>query len=215
MNFRQIFSPTRREAREPWRFMFCVWVWLSTEFWFNKRLIFLVYQLKTQSVSFWLSWSILCSSGSVLRSSTCSALWLWSVTITSSRLWRRSVRWVQQSEDLQNFLQSSPENFIPSSFQRLHLSEDVAGATFMAAGSSAPELFTSVIGNVSWVFTSNRTPDGRSSASVCSAGNKMKQAQEKSGESWPNSSQFSSVYLFSIKSQPFLCQSSVHKKQWT
>jgi len=31
--------------------------------------------------------------------------------------------------------------------QRLHLSEDVAGATFMAAGSSAPELFTSVIGN--------------------------------------------------------------------
>lgn len=39
--------------------------------------------------------------------------------------------------------------FLPSylpSFQRLHLSEDVAGATFMAAGSSAPELFTSVIG---------------------------------------------------------------------
>lgn len=33
-----------------------------------------------------------------------------------------------------------------SFFQRLHLSEDVAGATFMAAGSSAPELFTSVIG---------------------------------------------------------------------
>lgn len=30
--------------------------------------------------------------------------------------------------------------------QRLQLSEDVAGATFMAAGSSAPELFTSVIG---------------------------------------------------------------------
>lgn len=30
--------------------------------------------------------------------------------------------------------------------QRLNLSEDVAGATFMAAGSSAPELFTSVIG---------------------------------------------------------------------
>uniref|UniRef100_A0A8C9SMP0 Solute carrier family 24 member 3 n=1 Tax=Scleropages formosus TaxID=113540 RepID=A0A8C9SMP0_SCLFO len=28
----------------------------------------------------------------------------------------------------------------------LHLSEDVAGATFMAAGSSAPELFTSIIG---------------------------------------------------------------------
>lgn len=34
--------------------------------------------------------------------------------------------------------------FVPA--QRLHLSEDVAGATFMAAGSSAPELFTSVIG---------------------------------------------------------------------
>ncbi|XP_038631168.1 sodium/potassium/calcium exchanger 4-like isoform X2 [Scyliorhinus canicula] len=30
--------------------------------------------------------------------------------------------------------------------ERLHLSEDVAGATFMAAGSSAPELFASVIG---------------------------------------------------------------------
>uniref|UniRef100_A0A7N8WLB7 Solute carrier family 24 member 3 n=1 Tax=Mastacembelus armatus TaxID=205130 RepID=A0A7N8WLB7_9TELE len=35
--------------------------------------------------------------------------------------------------------------FLPF-LQRLHLSEDVAGATFMAAGSSAPELFTSVIG---------------------------------------------------------------------
>lgn len=32
--------------------------------------------------------------------------------------------------------------------QRLNLSEDVAGATFMAAGSSAPELFTSVIGRI-------------------------------------------------------------------
>lgn len=31
-------------------------------------------------------------------------------------------------------------------FQKLHLSEDVAGATFMAAGSSTPELFASVIG---------------------------------------------------------------------
>lgn len=31
-------------------------------------------------------------------------------------------------------------------FQNLQLSEDVAGATFMAAGSSAPELFTSLIG---------------------------------------------------------------------
>ena len=31
-------------------------------------------------------------------------------------------------------------------FPALHLSPDVAGATFMAAGSSAPELATSVIG---------------------------------------------------------------------
>ncbi|XP_074648859.1 sodium/potassium/calcium exchanger 4-like [Tubulanus polymorphus] len=30
--------------------------------------------------------------------------------------------------------------------EKLHIGEDVAGATFMAAGSSAPELFTSVIG---------------------------------------------------------------------
>ena len=30
--------------------------------------------------------------------------------------------------------------------ERLNLSENVAGATFMAAGSSAPELFTSVAG---------------------------------------------------------------------
>lgn len=34
--------------------------------------------------------------------------------------------------------------FLPR--QKLDLSEDVAGATFMAAGSSAPELFASVIG---------------------------------------------------------------------
>ena len=32
--------------------------------------------------------------------------------------------------------------------QKLGLSDDVAGATFMAAGSSAPELFTSVIGKL-------------------------------------------------------------------
>ncbi|XP_052430720.1 sodium/potassium/calcium exchanger 3-like isoform X2 [Carassius gibelio] len=39
--------------------------------------------------------------------------------------------------------------FVPSLEKicgNLHLSEDVAGATFMAAGSSAPELFTSLIG---------------------------------------------------------------------
>uniref|UniRef100_A0A8C2WVD6 Sodium/calcium exchanger membrane region domain-containing protein n=1 Tax=Cyclopterus lumpus TaxID=8103 RepID=A0A8C2WVD6_CYCLU len=39
--------------------------------------------------------------------------------------------------------------FVPSLekvSENLHLSQDVAGATFMAAGSSAPELFTSLIG---------------------------------------------------------------------
>lgn len=39
--------------------------------------------------------------------------------------------------------------FVPSLeaiSDKLDLSEDVAGATFMAAGSSAPELFTSVAG---------------------------------------------------------------------
>lgn len=35
---------------------------------------------------------------------------------------------------------------ISTSFQNLHLSDDIAGATFMAAGSSAPELFTSLFG---------------------------------------------------------------------
>ncbi|KAJ8348180.1 hypothetical protein SKAU_G00267690 [Synaphobranchus kaupii] len=41
------------------------------------------------------------------------------------------------------------EYFVPSLekiSKNLHLSEDVAGATFMAAGSSAPEMFTSLIG---------------------------------------------------------------------
>ncbi|CBY08905.1 unnamed protein product [Oikopleura dioica] len=33
--------------------------------------------------------------------------------------------------------------------EKLQLSDDVAGATFMAAGSSAPELFTSLIGELS------------------------------------------------------------------
>lgn len=39
--------------------------------------------------------------------------------------------------------------FVPSLeviSETLSLSEDVAGATFMAAGSSAPELFTAIIG---------------------------------------------------------------------
>lgn len=41
------------------------------------------------------------------------------------------------------------EFFIPALdviTEKLAISEDVAGATFMAAGGSAPELFTSVIG---------------------------------------------------------------------
>lgn len=41
---------------------------------------------------------------------------------------------------------SQPEDLWSLLFQKLHLSEDVAGATFMAAGSSTPELFASVIG---------------------------------------------------------------------
>lgn len=44
---------------------------------------------------------------------------------------------------------ASPPGDPPASLscpQKLDLSEDVAGATFMAAGSSAPELFASVIG---------------------------------------------------------------------
>lgn len=41
------------------------------------------------------------------------------------------------------------EFFVPSLTaitEKLDISEDVAGATFMAAGGSAPEFFTSVIG---------------------------------------------------------------------
>lgn len=41
--------------------------------------------------------------------------------------------------------------------QKLDLSEDVAGATFMAAGSSAPELFASVIGTHTPTPTHTRT----------------------------------------------------------
>ena len=37
-------------------------------------------------------------------------------------------------------------------FKKLKLSDDVAGATFMAAGSSAPELFTSLIGKLLKLF---------------------------------------------------------------
>lgn len=38
------------------------------------------------------------------------------------------------------------------SVQKLGLSGDVAGATFMAAGSSAPELCTAIIGQYMWIF---------------------------------------------------------------
>lgn len=44
---------------------------------------------------------------------------------------------------------SQPGGLWSLPFQKLHLSEDVAGATFMAAGSSTPELFASVIGKKS------------------------------------------------------------------
>lgn len=47
------------------------------------------------------------------------------------------------------FPTSQPEGLRSLLFQKLHLSEDVAGATFMAAGSSTPELFASVIGKKS------------------------------------------------------------------
>ena len=40
----------------------------------------------------------------------------------------------------------SYNNFFFFSYLQLGISPDVAGATFMAAGGSAPELFTSVIG---------------------------------------------------------------------
>ena len=49
------------------------------------------------------------------------------------------------------------DDFFVSSLERisegLNLSEDVAGATFMAAGSSAPELFTSIMDT--FYFTNN------------------------------------------------------------
>lgn len=38
---------------------------------------------------------------------------------------------------------------LPGSHSGLGLSQDVAGATFMAAGSSAPELVTAFLGNLS------------------------------------------------------------------
>ena len=41
---------------------------------------------------------------------------------------------------------------------KLDLSDDVAGATFMAAGSSAPELFTSVIGKLFFFFFTSSWP---------------------------------------------------------
>ena len=39
--------------------------------------------------------------------------------------------------------------------QKLQLTEDVAGASFMAAGSSAPELFTSIIGRYQFINHNN------------------------------------------------------------
>ena len=45
--------------------------------------------------------------------------------------------------------------------EKLGLSDDVAGATFMAAGSSAPELFTSVIGEYVYRLSKNFWTTGR------------------------------------------------------
>ena len=45
--------------------------------------------------------------------------------------------------------------------EKLGLSDDVAGATFMAAGSSAPELFTSVIGEYVYRLSRNCWTTGR------------------------------------------------------
>ena len=45
--------------------------------------------------------------------------------------------------------------------EKLGLSDDVAGATFMAAGSSAPELFTSVIGEYFYRPSKNLWTTGR------------------------------------------------------
>ena len=43
-------------------------------------------------------------------------------------------------------------NALITFFSALNLQADVAGATFMAAGSSAPELFTSIIGRCIWMI---------------------------------------------------------------
>lgn len=58
----------------------------------------------------------------------------------------RELSAASQSSDCVYPTLATPQLPVSSLFQKLHLSEDVAGATFMAAGSSTPELFASIIG---------------------------------------------------------------------
>lgn len=46
-------------------------------------------------------------------------------------------------------------NYLKIIIKRFNLDEDVAGATFMAAGSSAPEVFISLIGTIFHFFHFN------------------------------------------------------------
>lgn len=89
----------------------------------------------------------------ICRLFTCSTPLLLSATCTLCHLWKRSVRselfaivsavHLYPCKDTHTSMYNTSLAF---DSQNLHLSEDVAGATFMAAGSSAPELFTSLIG---------------------------------------------------------------------
>lgn len=85
----------------------------------------------------------------ISRPSTCSTPWPSSAMTTLCPLSRKFLRLGNCLISLSasdGILGSCCVHFLPSFFQNLQLSEDVAGATFMAAGSSAPELFTSLIG---------------------------------------------------------------------
>ena len=52
--------------------------------------------------------------------------------------------------------------------ERWSIKEDVAGATFMAAGGSAPELFTSIIGVFGAEVCSINSPTSLVASVVCS-----------------------------------------------
>lgn len=99
----------------------------------------------------------------------CSVHWLLCAMTTLSPPWRNCARYESFQHELLSDCRCFSEQICwfrqwISSFcsswanfsQRLHLSEDVAGATFMAAGSSAPELFTSIIGD-KHIHTSSTT----------------------------------------------------------